>query len=50
MAPGVMEADGVAEGVSSHLERRFEAPGVGVSCMRSAPVRSVRGVSAQPLL
>lgn len=51
IAPGVMAAfEGVAaEGVSSHLERRFDAPGVGVSWIRSAPVLSVLGVSAQPL-
>ncbi len=35
-------------GVSSHLDLRLLAPGVGVSWMRSPP-RSVRGVSAQPL-
>lgn len=43
-------AAGVAPGVSSQRERRF-VPGVGVSWIVSTPVpRSVRGVSAQPLL
>lgn len=43
-------AAGVAPGVSSQRERRL-VPGVGVSCIVSTPVpRSVRGVSAQPLL
>uniref|UniRef100_A0A6B0UUG5 Uncharacterized protein n=1 Tax=Ixodes ricinus TaxID=34613 RepID=A0A6B0UUG5_IXORI len=38
------------DGVSSQRDRRLEALGVGVSWIRSAPpVRSVRGVSAQPL-
>lgn len=54
---GVM-ADGVCgvwlpicdDGVSSQRERRLDALGVGVSCIKSAPpVRSVRGVSAHPL-
>ena len=41
---------GVADGVSSHLERLLLAPGVGVSeIILSPPVcLSVRGVSAQP--
>lgn len=44
--PGV---DG-APGVSSHLERRLDMPGVGVSWIKSGPpVRSVLGVSAHPL-
>lgn len=43
-------AAGVAPGVSSQRERRF-VPGVGVSWIVSTPEpRSVRGVSAQPLL
>lgn len=47
---GVAAADGVAPGVSSHRERRL-VPGVGVSWIVSTPVpRSVRGVSAHPLL
>ena len=57
-APGVIEgvADGVtdpgvtAPGVSSHLDRRLLAPGVGVSCMIPSPEPlSAFGVSAQPL-
>lgn len=41
---------GVAPGVSSQRERRL-VPGVGVSWIVSTPApRSVRGVSAQPLL
>ena len=35
-------------GVSSHLDFLLLAPGVGVSLMRSTPVLSVFGVSAQP--
>ena len=51
--PGVVPAGvlppGVAAcGVSSHLERRFPPPGVGVIPGVSAPMRSVRGVSAHP--
>ena len=52
--PGVGVAEGpppgVAEGVSSHLERLLLAPGVGVSEMilSAPPCVSVRGVSAQP--
>lgn len=43
-------AAGVAPGVSSQRERRL-VPGVGVSWIVSTPApRSVRGVSAQPLL
>lgn len=43
-------AAGVAPGVSSHRDRRF-VPGVGVSWIVSTPTpRSVRGVSAHPLL
>ena len=52
IAPGVMlgvMAEGVwLAGVSSHLDLRLLAPGVGVLSMRSPP-RSVFGVSAQPL-
>lgn len=47
IAPGVIWLDGV----SSHRLRRLLADGVGVSWIRSpAPVRSVLGVSAHPLL
>ena len=51
--PGVVPAGvlppGVAAcGVSSHLERRFPPPGVGVIPGVSAPIRSVLGVSAHP--
>lgn len=49
MALGVIDSGVAAPGVSSHLDRRLLAPGVGVSCMRSPPPRSVRGVSAHPL-
>lgn len=31
IAPGVIAGVGVADGVSSHRDLRFEAPGVGVS-------------------
>ena len=54
MAPGVTPPEGVAppgvaDGVSSHRERRLLALGVGVSLMIfSRAWRSVRGVSAQP--
>ena len=44
--PGVIE--GVAPGVSSHLERRLLAEGVGVSLMILSPGCTERGVSAQP--
>ena len=47
--PGVVPPGVDAPGVSSHLDRRLLAPGVGVSWIRSPPVRSARGVSAQPL-
>ena len=54
-APGVTPpplgvAPGVAPGVSSHLDRRLLADGVGVSeiIFSYTPALSVRGVSAQP--
>jgi len=47
--PGV--ADGViCDGVSSQRDRLLLVDGVGVSWIKSTPPRSVRGVSAQPLL
>ena len=43
------DIEGVAEGVSSHLERLLLALGVGVSLtILSLVPRSVRGVSAHP--
>lgn len=46
---GVMAEGVAAPGVSSHLDLRLLAPGVGVLSIRSPPL-SVFGVSAQPLL
>lgn len=43
---GVDVMEGVAEGVSSHRDRRFDA--LGVSEIASSEMRSTRGVSAQP--
>ena len=45
---GVLPPGVVACGVSSHRDLRFPPPGVGVIPGVSAPVLSVRGVSAQP--